>query len=35
MRVFFQGAVADFNGIFHAIAETKMAGDVELNRSEV
>lgn len=35
MRIFFQGTVADLNGIFYAIAESKVAGDVELNRSEV
>ena len=35
MRVFFQGAVADLDGVLHAIAESKMAGDIELNRSKV
>jgi hypothetical protein len=33
--VFFEGAVADLDGIFHAVAKTEVAGDIEDHRAEV
>ncbi len=33
--IFFQGSVADFNGIFYAVAETKVTGDEKSDRSEI
>jgi hypothetical protein len=35
VRVFFEGTIADFDGVFDTVAETKMARDIELNWSEV
>ncbi len=33
--VFFQRFVADFNGIFYAIAKPKMTSDIKTNRTEI
>jgi hypothetical protein len=34
-RIFFNGFVTDFNGIFYAITKTKMSGDVKFYRAKV
>jgi hypothetical protein len=34
-RVFLNGFVADFNGIFNTIAKTKMPGDEKFNRPKI
>jgi hypothetical protein len=33
--IFFQGAVADLDGIFHTVAKAEVAGDIENHRAEV